>query len=83
MKDKTLVASRLAEIGYDPVSEAVAIARDEETDPRILTIRAKIACDLLQYVQPKLKAIEITGKDGEPLQLELFDWQSLVKRSGE
>lgn len=83
---KTVVASALKRLDYDPVAEAVRVARYAEgagADPRLAAVRAKIACDLLQYVQPKLRSIELTGKDGGPVQLELFDWKSLVKPAGQ
>ncbi len=41
---------------------------DESTE---LSLRAQIYKELAQYVAPKRKAVEITGEDGDPLQMEL------------
>ena len=64
-KSKTAVAQQLNKLGIDPVAEAVSVAADPECPH---AIRAKIWCELIQYIQPKLKAIEVTGKDGGPVQ---------------
>lgn len=62
------VAEVLSEEGLDPTVEIVRILRSGELDP---DVAARVQLELLQYCQPKLKAIEVTGKDGGPLQGEV------------
>lgn len=76
---KTEVYQQLQKIGVDPVDCLVSLTKDTNCP---ISVQAKIWCELLQYAHPKLKAVEITGKDGCPVQLELFNWQSLIKQSG-
>ncbi len=49
---------------YNPVLELVDVAMDENADA---TMRFNANRELLQYLEPKLKAIEITGEDGKAL----------------
>lgn len=79
MAAKTDIARKLKKLGVDVVEEAVNTAMDVDCP---LSVRAKIWCELIQYTQPKLKAIEITGKKGGPVQLDLFDWRVLTRQSG-
>ncbi len=44
------------------------IAMDESND---VSLRAQMYKELAQYVAPKRKAVEVTGEDGDPLQMEL------------
>jgi hypothetical protein len=53
---------------YHPIMEMVRIACDE-TNP--VELRAKMHKAIAPYVSPKLKAVEITGDDGGPLQHRL------------
>jgi hypothetical protein len=83
---KTAVASALKKLNADPIAELVAIARaakDKTADHRLLTVRAKVWSELLQYCNPKLRAIEleVTGGKGKPVQLA-FDWDALLRPSG-
>lgn len=82
-KPKTEVAKRLKGIGADPVAELVAVARDDETDPKILAVRCRAWIALLEYCQPKLRAIdlEVSGDKNKPVQLA-FDWDALLRPSG-
>lgn len=64
-RKKTAVAQQLKRMGVDAVKEAVDLAKDPDCPP---AVSAKIWCELIQYVQPKLRAIEVTGKDGGPVQ---------------
>ena len=50
--------------GWDPVEAMAEIARDEEND---VMIRLAALKEVSQYIHPKRKAIEHTGKDGAPL----------------
>lgn len=79
-KSKTAVAQQLNKLGIDPVAEAVSVATDLDCP---YVVRAKIWCELIQYIQPKLKAIELTGKDGGPVQMDMFDWRALINAPSE
>jgi len=50
--------------GYHPVLEMASVANDEGADP---TARFNANKEVAQYIVPKLKATEITGKDGKDL----------------
>ena len=64
---KTAVAAALKKLGVDPFAELVKLAQKTDDD----AVAARIWLDLAQYVAPKLKALEITGKNGGPIQMEL------------
>ena len=64
-KNASLVKAQLKDLDCDPVSELVAIAKDVNTE---LGFRIKIYLDLVNYIHPKLKAIEHSGADGSALQ---------------
>lgn len=49
---------------YHPVYELVDIALDMENE---VSIRLQANKEVAGYIVPKLKAIELTGKDGEDL----------------
>ena len=55
------LAEKLAEMGFDPVATLVAIARDPSATPEL---RAHCAADLLPYLYPRRKAVELSGDDG-------------------
>lgn len=83
---KTAIASALKKLDADPVAELVAVARaatEEMADHRLLAVRAKVWSELLQYCNPKLRAIEleVSGDKNKPVQLA-FDWNSLLRPSG-
>ena len=71
---KTEIARLLAKLKVNAVEEAVKVAMDAECP---FQTRARIWCELIQYTQPKLKAVEISNKDGKPFQLS-FDLDALV-----
>jgi len=71
---KTEIARLLAKLKVDAVEEAVRLAMDVDCPYQT---RARIWCELIQYTQPKLKAVEISNKDGKPFQLS-FDLDALV-----
>ena len=50
--------------GWDPVEAMAAIALDEQND---VMIRLAAMKEVAQYVHPKRKAVEHTGRDGTPL----------------
>lgn len=57
------VAKTLKENNFDPIIELIEIARDPKSGCRV---RLEATMDLLSYVAPKLKSIEISG-GGEDL----------------
>ena len=50
---------------YHPVIELVEIAMDKEND---INTRLNANKEVAQYIVPKLKAIEVTGSDGGPIE---------------
>lgn len=69
-----MVIEKLQLMDCDPIAVLALFAKNDwqglgYQDPNIIPseLRAKCASDLAQYVAPKLKAIEHTGADGEPL----------------
>jgi hypothetical protein len=63
IKDKRTLAveAKLAELGCDPLT-AIAMAAMDETHP--IELRMKLYCELVQYIAPKLKAVEHTNPAG-------------------
>lgn len=66
-----MVAEVLVAHGMDPTEEIVKILRptDPETGLRVpsrlpVDVQARVLGDLLQYCQPKLKSVEISGSVG-------------------
>jgi len=60
------LVERLAELECDPVEGLVAIAADPDTD---VALRARVYADLLPYLYPKRKAMELAGPDNGPMQI--------------
>jgi hypothetical protein len=50
--------AKFDELGFDPLTEAIALYRHVDTQPRE---RALIIKDLLQYVYPKRRTVEVSG----------------------
>ena len=67
------LVERLAELACDPVEGLVRIANDPATDA---ALRARVYADLLPYLYPKRKSVEVSGQDAAPLRAEI----SWVKR---
>ena len=67
-KTKRQLLTRLEQLwpDYHPVIEMAKIANDPSAD---LKLRADMNKEVAQYVEPKRKAIEITGQDGGPLRV--------------
>ena len=53
---------------YHPVLEMAKIANDPESDP---AVRFNAHKEVAQYVEPKRKAVEVSGEDGGPLTVEI------------
>ena len=67
-KKTMAVAEVLGELGLDPIKQMGQIAMDERVE---VSIRVQVLKELCQYIAPKRKAVEITGEDGGPLELEI------------
>ena len=67
-KKTQAVAEVLGELGLDPIKQMAQIAMDERVE---VSIRVQVLKELCQYIAPKRKAVEITGEDGGPLELEI------------
>ncbi len=60
------LTERLAELGCDPLEGLARIAADPATEP---ALRARVYADLLPYLYPKRKAVELSGFDGGDLRV--------------
>lgn len=71
-KNKLALVERLATEfpGYHPVVAMAAIANDPAADP---DMRFAAHREVAQYVEPKRKAVEVTGAEGGPVALT-FGW---------
>lgn len=68
---------RLEELGYDPVAELIRVyanaldcsmaCPNPVAGAMYLKIAQSAAADLMPYLYPKRKSVELTGKDGEQL----------------
>ena len=65
------VAERLRQADCDPITAMVILAQDEDTP---VAMRARIFMELATYIAPRRRAVDLTGKEGSPLDLgESFD----------
>jgi hypothetical protein len=71
------VAQRLAELGCDPIEGLARMAMDKDT-PRELKFRCN--AELAQYVQPKRRAVEVSGPGGDPLSINVSGLDVLKSR---
>jgi hypothetical protein len=55
------LAERLIDLGCDPLAGLANIAADPTTD---VALRARVYADLLPYLYPRRRAVELTGQDG-------------------
>lgn len=72
-------------LGYKDKCEIVAYSKSGEPiikDVISAGLRATCASDACEYLYPKLKAIEHTGKDGEPIKAEVV-WATEFGSSNE
>ena len=58
---------RLDALGCDPLEGLARIAADPATDT---ALRARVYADLLPYLYPKRKAVELSGPDGGAVAFE-------------
>ena len=64
------LVERLAELECDPVEGLVRIAADPNTDA---VLRARVYADLLPYLYPRRKAMELSGHDNSPIQVSWIE----------
>jgi hypothetical protein len=62
------VAERLEALSCDPLEALAKIAADPINDT---ALRARVYADLLPYLYPKRKAVEISGPDGGIAEIDL------------
>lgn len=53
---------------YDPLKALAEIANDPDND---VTIRAGAHKEVVKYIHPQKKAVEVTGAEGGPLEVKL------------
>lgn len=58
----------LLEEGHDPIRALIAIAKHPKAS---LELRCKANAELAGYVYAKRKAVEHSGKDGQPIKAEM------------
>jgi hypothetical protein len=59
---------RLEALGVDPLQGLAIIAKDE-TAP--LELRAKVQMDLLQYLYPKRKSLDVGSSNQQPISIRI------------
>lgn len=59
-RDATLVAAKLEDLGFDPITAMVEVFKEARADGE-LAVAAKILGDLASYVHPKLSSVETKG----------------------
>ena len=73
-----LFEEKLEEFNHDPVAAVIDLAKDESTP---LEIRARLNMDLIGYVYPKRKAIELEHKGDSDLESVLAKAHERVKQA--
>ena len=59
---------RLEALGVDPLEGLALIAKDTSTP---LELRAKVQSDLLQYLYPKRKALDVGSSNQQPVSIRI------------
>ena len=72
------VADALIEAGMDLPTEIIRTLQTSEVIDEDTKLRVKM--ELLQYVQPKLKAIEVTGANGGPVEVSSLSREERMAR---
>lgn len=72
------VAAKLAALGCDPIEGMAQVAAHPESS---LELRGRMYAELAQYVAPKRKAVEVSGPNGGPQQVETIDRPGKVSRA--
>ncbi len=76
-KLSAMVATRLEELGCDPIEGMALIAMDENSPDEL---KGRMFAELAQYVYPKRKAIEHTGAGGSAIEMNVTGTEVLTSR---
>lgn len=68
-KHKTDVAARLRKLGFDPIDTLVGIANEPDNP---IEFRLRAASELLPYIAPKLRSVEVAIKQEEPFTFQFI-----------
>ena len=62
------LVSRLEALGVDPVLGLAEIAKDPMAS---IDLRARVLIDLMQYVWPKRKALDVSAESQQPISIRI------------
>lgn len=62
------LADKLSALGIDPVAQLAQIVSAPDTPPEL---RARVACELLAYVYPKRRALDIAARDRQEVNIRI------------
>jgi hypothetical protein len=68
-KNTQLVRKRLEELGFDPI-EGMIVIHNEARQEGDLSTAGQMCKELAQYAYPKLKAIEVSGVNGDAIKTD-------------
>lgn len=66
-KDRKSVIDRLRELDYEPIDRLVELATSAKSEH----VQCMAAMDILSYICPKLKSIQISGDESKPFVISL------------
>lgn len=67
----------LRQIKCDPIEGMAQIAMDKNQHP---SLRGKMFAELAQYLHPKRRAVELSGPDGTPIEMNVSATELLTSR---
>lgn len=76
-QNRVTVTDILRDMKCDPIEGMARIAMDAKQP---MSLRAKVYSELAQYLYPKRRAIELTGADGSPIELNVSATELLTSR---
>src|SRR5690349_21126382 len=62
------LSDRLTELGVDPVAQLAQIALDDDAAAEL---RARVACELLAYLYPKRRALDVNAGSQQPVSIHI------------
>jgi hypothetical protein len=75
-----------AAMKFDPIKVAIRVIeegvlrnKDGSTVPVPVEERLKLLRDISQYIQPKLTAVQVTGKDDGPVNVQTVDIAAILR----